>query len=281
MTFDRRVTPFNGRVAAERLRGQVQAERFCKGGPRQLSVPVADLLRAPHGPRERQLLMGEGITLYDTRDGWAFVEAARDGFCGYLREAQLEERATPTHWVHAPASHLYAEADFKRPERACLSFGAQLRVTRQVGRFVECKDGFVPAIHVAPLSQRMDDPVGVAALFLGTPYLWGGNSRAGIDCSGLVQGALLACGHACPGDSDLQEKQLGVEVAFDPATLRQGDLLFWKGHVAWAMGDGRILHANAHHMAVTYEDLDAALRRIADAGDGNVTSVRRGEWVTR
>ncbi|MGH1453877.1 MAG: C40 family peptidase [Paracoccaceae bacterium] len=278
MKFDRRITPFNGRVAAERLRGRVEAAQFTKGAARLLSVPVADLLRAPHGPRERQLLMGESVTVYESRDGWAYVEAARDGFCGYLRDEQLEERLPPTHWVRAPASHLYSEADFKRPERAGLSFGARLRVTASAGRFAETEDGFVPAAHIAPLDEVMGDPVAVAALFLGTPYLWGGNTRAGIDCSGLVQGALLACGHACPGDSDLQERALGDALP-DGAELRRGDLMFWRGHVAWVVGEGQILHANAHHMAVAFEGLEAALARIAAQGDGAVTSVRRGAWV--
>jgi len=180
----------------------------------------------------------------------------------------------PTHRVTARATHLYRAADFKTRELAALSLGACLTVTGEEGRFAVTPLGYVPAVHLSPLKEAADDPVGVAELFLGTPYLWGGNTSYGIDCSGLVQMACLACGIACPGDSDMQEAELGHALPED-AALRRGDLLFWKTHVAWVADRDTILHANAHSMAVSYEPLEAAVQRIEALGDGPVTSRKR------
>ncbi len=273
--MDRRLTPANGRVAAAALRGKVEAERFVKGEARRVIVPVADLLHEPHGRRERQLLFGDPVVVYEQRENWCFVQSLKDNYVGYLKASQIEERAAPTHWVIAPATHVYPEASFKVIERAKLPFGAQIRVIGEAGsRFVETEDGFIPKAHVAPLGWHFRDPVGVAMLFTGTPYLWGGNSRDGIDCSGLAQAACLACGLPCPADSDQQAATAGV--AAKPGAPRQkGDLLFWKGHVALVVDATRILHANGHHMAVAFEDMAEAEARIIAQGEGPVIAHRR------
>ncbi len=268
---DPRLTPANGRAALERLRGQVDAPRFVPGEAARVTVPLSDLCRSPGGARDRQLLWGEAVTVIDRQDGWAFVEAARDGYCGYLREVYLGPARPATHRVTAPATHLYPEPRVQAHETAALSFGALLTVNGGSGQFVSTPDGFVPAQHVRPLAKVFDDPVYVAGLFLGTPYLWGGNSRDGIDCSGLVQAAWLACGRACPGDSDLQQS-LGRPLADDVPHAR-GDLIFWPGHVAIMADEARVLHATGHAMAVVLEDLTEATARIAALGHGIV--VRR------
>lgn len=272
---DRRTTPANGRVAHVSLKGKVAAERFTSGDPARVAVPLADLLAGPDGPRDRQVLMGETVLVLERHQGLAFVRADKDGYCGYLPEAVLGAARAATHRVSAPATHLYPAADMKVREVAALSLGARLTVVAEHPKFLETAEGlFVPRPHLCPLGQWADDPAGVAESLIGTPYLWGGNSRAGIDCSGLVQAALTACGMTCPGDSDLQEPVLGTPLAAD-APRRRGDLLFWKGHVAMAVSATRLIHANAHRMAVSYEETDAALARIAAQGEGPVTSVRR------
>jgi cell wall-associated NlpC family hydrolase len=266
--MDRRLTPANGRVAAAHLRGQVTAERFVKGEALRICVPVADLVHEPHGRRERQMLLGDPVTVFERREGWAFVQSGKDGYVGYLRAGQFDERGAPTHWVTAAATHLYPEPDIKRIERARLPFGARLRVLADAGaRFLETEDGYVPRAHLAPLDWHFRDPVAVAALFLGTPYLWGGNSRDGIDCSGLVQTACLACGIACPADSDQQAEMVGQSL-LEAASLHRGDLVFWKGHVGMVVNHNRLIHANAHHMAVACEPQDEAEARIAAQGNG-------------
>ncbi len=262
--MDRRLTPANGRAALESLRGTVAAPRYVPGEAACVATPLADLCRAPDGPRDRQVLFGDAVTVIDRDAGWAFVQAAKDGYCGYLPETALGAARAATHWVSAPSSHLYPEARVQAHQTAALPFGARLTVTGTQGAFAETPEGFVPLAHLRPADAPMTDPVAVAALFLGTPYLWGGNSRAGIDCSGLVQAALLACGLPCPGDSDLQAG-LGTELP-EGADLRAGDLLFWKGHAAMVADPLRILHATGHAMATVYEDTGAAIARIALAG---------------
>ncbi|KAA2312512.1 peptidoglycan endopeptidase [Pseudooceanicola sediminis] len=271
---DRRRWPANAHVAASRLRGQARAETYSDGTPAQVVVPVADLCASPGGTRDRQLLLGAQVTVYDTRDGWSFVEALQDGYTGYLTEASLGPQTTATHVITARASHAYTAADLKTPDRAALSMGSALAVTGWHNGFAETDLGFVPGQHVTPLGATLRDPVTLAEGLLGTPYLWGGNSAFGIDCSGLVQLPLQMLGHDCPGDSDMQASELGVPLE-DGAPLKRGDLLFWRGHVAWVADPTRILHANAGSMSTAFEDLQGAIARIAAAGDGPITARRR------
>jgi cell wall-associated NlpC family hydrolase len=259
---DRRLTPANGRVAAARLIGQVVADRYTEGEARTVALPVADLLAAPGGTRDRQLVFGEGVIVYDTADGWAFVEARRDGYVGYIAAHALRDHAQATHTVSVPASHLYPAPDIKRAEALRLSFGARVRIVSAADAFFETDQGlFVPKPHLRPANRPFADPATAAQLLFGVPYLWGGNSVWGIDCSGLVQAALLAAGFPCPGDSDLQAAGAGQPL--DPADpMARGDLVFWPGHVAMAVDGVTLIHANAHHMAVAYETLHDAVARI-------------------
>lgn len=272
---DRRLTPANGRVAHVSLKSTVAAVRYVEGAPARIVQPLADLLAAPGGRRDRQVLMGERMLVLDRHEGFAFVQAEKDGYCGYLPEAALGPDRAATHWVSAPATHLYRAPDLKTPEVALLTMGARLAVVAEHPRVLETADGlFVPRPHLRRLGDWADDPAGVAERFLGTPYLWGGNSRSGIDCSGLVQAALTACGIACPGDSDMQERALGTALPLGEI-YRRGDLFFWKGHVAMAVGPDRLIHANGFHMAVGYEGIAEAVARIEGQGEGPATSVRR------
>ena len=233
---DPRITPANGRVAHLSLRGQVQAERFVPGEPARVAVPLADILDAPGGRRQRQVLRGDRVLVLDRDGGFAFVQSARNGYCGYLSEAALGPDRQATHWVAAPATHLYPEASLKSHEIAALSLGARLTVTGTEGRFARTDTGdYVPEVHLRRIGDWATDPVAVAESLMGTPYLWGGNSRAGIDCSGLVDAAMAACGRACPGDSDLQAAGLGTAIPQEEA-LHRGDAIFWKGHAALVAG---------------------------------------------
>jgi cell wall-associated NlpC family hydrolase len=268
---DWRLTPATARVAHVSLRGTVEAPAYAEGEAMELCVPVADLARVPGGGRERQLLLGEGFLVLDRDGGWAFGQAARDGYCGWVPSFALAPPTGPTHRVASLGTHLYPEPRVQARASGSLTLGARVRVDAVQGAFAVTPLGCVPAAHLRPLETVEADPVAVAGLFLHVPYLWGGNTRDGLDCSGLVQASLLACGIACPGDSDLQQA-LGVAAEGLP---RRGDLVFWKGHVALMSDDATILHANGHAMAVVYEGLEEAVRRIEGAGGGAVTARRR------
>ena len=269
---DRRLTPASDRIAHLSLQGVLDRPAYTPGQMLSLTQPLTDLLRRPNGPRERQLWLGEAFTVIDRDQGHAFGFAVKDGYCGWLPEAALADLPAPTHWVCSPGTHAYPEPSVQSPERAALPMGARLRVMGQQGKWAETATGFVPMSHLAPLGHHLSDPVAVAETFLGTPYLWGGNSRAGLDCSGLAQIAHLACGIACPGDADLQET-MGHDL---PVTepLRRGDLVFWPGHVAMVVDDTRLIHANGHAMAVSYEDTAACIARVLQA-EGNPVKTRR------
>lgn len=269
---DRRLTPANGRVADLSLAGQVAADRYLAPRPARIVTAVEDLRPAPGAMRDRQMLFGEEVGVYERRGGWAFVRADRDGYVGYVRTAALAPRRPATHRVGVLATHLYAAEDMKSADLMSLPFGARVTVTAERRRFWETPDGFIPKPHLRPLDRPFADPVTVAQLFFGVPYLWGGNSTRGIDCSGLVQAAHLACDRPCPGDSDMQRGWFGTEAVGAP---ERGDLWFWQGHVGLVVDQETLIHANAHHMAVAYEALQAAELRIQAQGGGPVIARRR------
>ena len=269
---DRRSTPATDRVALNRLRGVIDRPAYTEGTAASVTVPLADLCATPGGARDRQMNFGAAVTVIDEAEGWSFVEAAADGYCGWLPPDTLGEARAVTHRVAAPATHVYRHPDIKRGEIASLSIGAGLTVEAIEGGFARlATGGFVPAVHVSDAPST--DPAAVAETLIGTPYLWGGNSRWGIDCSGLVQAALLACAIPCPGDSDQQWHAVGTEVPLD--TLARGDLLFWRGHVAMALSPEVLIHANGHAMAVSREGVAETLARIEAAGEGPFLGVRR------
>jgi len=275
MSFDPRMTPANGRVAHVSLEGRVAAERFVKGRWMMVQQPMVNITDTPRGARVSQLLFGERFLALETDEGFSFGMAERDGYCGYILSGALTGAEEATHWVVSPATHLYPKPDIKAAPDVALFFGSQVKVTADRDGFRRIQTGhYIPSQHLMPIKARFADPVGVADLFLGTPYLWGGCSRWGIDCSGLVQTALVACGIACLRDSDQQQETLGTALP-DDAPLQRGDLVFWQGHVGIMSSETMLLHANAHHMAVAYEPFAEAVARIGEREFGAVTTRRR------
>lgn len=274
---DRRLTPANTRVAAAHLKGLVTADRYVEGTPAQVTAFATALHSTANGPLDRQILFGDRVQVYDTHDGWAFIQAAKDGYCGYVRADALGAASVPTHAVAMRQTHVFPAEGFKAPPIMRLPFAAQVTVTGDDGTWAQIAwadgTGQIPSGHLRPLTSPLPDPAATAALFLGTPYLWAGNTGDGIDCSGLVQAACLAAGLACPGDSDLQETAIGA--ALDATTpLQRNDVLFWKGHVALVESSATMIHATAWAMAVIREDIASAIARI-EAATGDLTTARR------
>jgi cell wall-associated NlpC family hydrolase len=279
-SFDRRLTPARADLAAEHLRGLVDAPRYAEGQGMRIIAASAPLRRDPQAEAslETEALFGEAVTVYDAREGWAWAQLERDQYVGYLPGATLGEPSAPTHRVAALRTHAFPGPAIKLPPRMALSLGAQLRIVRQDADFSVSEDGlYLWSRSVAELSANEPDWVAVAERFIETPYLWGGRTSEGIDCSGLVQTALMAGGIASPRDSDMQEAMLGEPVAVDDpsAPLARGDLIFWKGHVGIMRDPVTLLHANGWHMKTVSELLAQARGRIAANGGGAVTSVRR------
>lgn len=267
---DRRSHFANDFVAHRSVTGPLGSARVVDGAACRVAVPVANIYKTPEfGGLERQSVLGQPVTVLEERDGWAFMRDDTKGFVGYMAASDLEPWIAPTHRVIAPRSLVFSRPDIKTPDPIHISMGSLLAVDDIEGRFAKTRDGsYAIASHLTPIAPA-SDPVAVAERLVGTPYLWGGNSGFGIDCSGVVQAGLSACHIDCPGDSDQQEAQLGQTVT--DGSIRRGDLFFWKGHVAMAMDADRLIHATAHYMAVVIEPIADTIARIEQQGGGPVT----------
>ena len=277
---DPRTTPARPDLAAKYLEGKIQAARFVTGEEFEISDAIAPLRSAPSSDAElaTQALKGERATIYDRNgEGWAWGQLSSDGYVGWLPDRALARPVgKPTHKITAIRTFAFPGPSIKLPPVETLVLGTMLTVTRQDGAFAVTREGwYLTQQHVGGIDHHAGDFVAVAERFVGTPYLWGGKSSLGIDCSGLVQIALNAAGIGCPRDSDMQQDGLGREL--DPAEskkLQRGDLIFWKGHVAIARDATSLVHANAYHMATAIEATRDAIARIKAAGS-EITSIKR------
>jgi cell wall-associated NlpC family hydrolase len=279
--FDSRVTPARADLAAKELQGRVAAPRYAKGSVYEVIAPQTPVRGEPQSDAllATEALKGERVTVYDINaEGWVWGQLSADGYVGWLAESALKRpEQQSTHKVTALRTLVFPGPSIRLLPLEALPFGAQLVV-------VETKDqmaitpgrGYVAAVHLALVKQYERDFVAVAERFVGAPYLWGGKTVLGLDCSGLVQISLAASGTASPRDSDMQEEALGARVAVasglsDP---QRGDLIFWKGHVAIVRDRTSLIHANAFHMAVAIEPIIEAVKRIRASG-AEILSIRR------
>jgi len=277
---DPRLTPARPDLAAKYLEGKLKAARYVAGEQFEVSDAIAPLREAPSVDAMllTQALKGERVTIYDRNDeGWAWGQLNSDGYVGWLPDRALAKPgAAATHRITGLRTFAFPGPSIKLPPVETLVMGSMITVTREEGPFAVSRDGwYLPLPHVGPIDRHADDFVAVAEEFVGTPYLWGGKSSFGIDCSGLVQVSLNAAGTGCPRDSDMQRDGLGRTL--NPAEskkLRRGDLMFWNGHVAIVRDALTIVHANAHHMATVVEDTGEAIARIKAAGS-EITAIKR------
>jgi cell wall-associated NlpC family hydrolase len=281
--FDPRLTPARPDLAAAQLRGQVAADAYAEGRALHVCAGTADLRHAPaaDAPLDTQALFGEEVMLYEDHEGWGWVQLARDGYVGYMSMAALAEgQIKPTHRVTVNRSFVYPGPDLKFSARDALPLGAAVRVRATKGGFAQIDDSaFVFSGHLLPSGENQKEFVAVAERLLHAPYLWGGKTSLGIDCSGLVQISLDAAGIDAPRDTDLQEQALGLPIAVDTnlAGLRRGDLVFWRGHVGIMRDETTLLHANAHHMLVASEPLRIARDRNLAKTSQPISAIKRLE----
>jgi hypothetical protein len=277
---DPRLTPARPDLAALYLKGKIEAARYVAGETFEIVDSIAPLRGEPTSEAMllTQALKGERVTIYDRNgEGWAWGQLNSDGYVGWLPDRALAKPAAPpTHKVTALRTFAFPCPSIKLPPVETLVMGTTLAVLGEEGAFAVTREGwYLPRRHVGGINSYESDFVAVAERFVGTPYLWGGKSSLGIDCSGLVQIALTASGTGCPRDSDMQQESLGM--ALDPTQskkLRRGDLIFWNGHVAIARDANTIVHANAYHMATVIENTSEAIARISASGSEIVTIQR-------
>ncbi|MDI7862810.1 NlpC/P60 family protein [Rhizobiaceae bacterium n13] len=269
MQLDRRLHAFRPDLAETALKGQVEALRFVDGTKARITVPVMPLRPCPDATCgiDTELLFGESLEVLDRASGWAWVKADFDGYVGYLPETAVSEISSePTHHVVVSRTFVYPAPELRSPHMCALSMGSRVEVvgeaeTRGTRYLLLSGGGAMIADHLLPIGTMPDsDPVTIAARFVETPYLWGGRSGFGIDCSGLVQLSLMMTGRKVLRDTDMQEATLGRKI--DRGDLRRGDLVFWKGHVGMMEDEATLLHANGHTMTVARENFDAAVERI-------------------
>jgi cell wall-associated NlpC family hydrolase len=277
---DPRLTPARGDLAAKYLEGKVKAARFVAGEEFEIVEAIAPLRSGPSSDAElaTQALLGERVTIYDRNgEGFAWGQLNGDGYVGWLPDRALAKPgAAATHKVTAIRTFAFPGPSIKLSPVDTLVMGTALTVAREEGAFaVTRQNWYLPRQHVGRIDEMAEDFVAVAERFVGTPYLWGGKSSLGIDCSGLVQVALNAAGTGCPRDSDMQRDGLGQLLGLaDSSPLQRGDLIFWRGHVAIARDADTIVHANAHHMATVIENTRDAIARIRAAGS-EVLAIKR------
>jgi len=277
---DPRITPAREDLAADYLRSVVKVPHYAKGLARQVRLPYAPLYNHPDTSSGRltEALLGEAVVVYEEKGGWSWCQLGADGYVGYMPSVALGDVGPePTHKVAALRTFIYARPDLKSPVMGAASLSSTVAATGTEGEFTGIENGgWIFSGHLKPADEMEADYLTTAIRFIGVPYLWGGNTSMGLDCSGLVQTSLRFAGILnCPRDSDMQAASLGEPVEPDARLARRGDLVFFPGHVGMVIDDGVLLHANAWDMMVSPHPLRYVVAEIAKKTPAPVTAIRR------
>ena len=272
--MDPRLTPANETVACSTLKGKISHSNFVEAKNYQVNVPFVDLLGSPDGKRNRQLIYGSKVKYFSTAKGWAFIQSTYDNYVGYVPENTIASEMHKTHIVTAPLAHIFMEPNIKSKNIEILPLAARVSGEVIENGFLETELGWISISQLKRKTELSKDPVEVSKLLQNAPYLWGGNTTLGIDCSGLIQISLLLCGIDCPGDSNQQMNTLGQNIDIG-SPRKKGDTLFWDGHVALAVNERQIIHANAYHMATVIEETDEAIERIKKQDNKSLIAHKR------
>ena len=272
--MDPRLTPANQNIACSSLRGQIEHTNFVEGQNYQVNVPFVDLLGAPVGERNRQLIYGSKVKYFGKTDGWAFIQNTYDDYVGYVPQETINLETNKTHIVSAPLSHVFSEPNIKAKNIETLPLAAKVSAKTVENGFLEIELGWIPVRQVKLKTEFATNPVEVSKLFLNSPYLWGGNTSLGIDCSGLIQVSMSLCGLRCPGDSDQQLAKLGQNIDID-TTQEKGDILFWKGHVAMCLNSKHLIHAYGPEKKVLIMPILNTIRRIENTAKLKVKKIAK------
>ena len=272
--MDPRLTPANEIVACSSLKGKIKHSNFIEGTSYQNKVPFVDLLGTPDGKRNRQLIYGSKVKYFGENGGWAFIQNIYDSYVGYVPQSAIVKETEKTHTVISPLTHVFIEPNIKSKNIEMLPLAARVSGEMVENGFLETELGWISVSQLKRKTELSKDPIEVSKLLQNAPYLWGGNTPLGIDCSGLIQISLLLCGVDCPGDSDQQMNTLGQNIDIG-SPRKKGDILFWKGHVAWVVNEKQILHANGYHMATVIEESNEAIERIKKQDNNNLIAHKR------
>ena len=265
MLLDTRLNAYRPDLADIRLRDQVSAQQYVEGDITSIIEPRVALRARPDltAGFVSEALLGDRVRVFEVKEGWAWGQMEKDNYVGYIPLETLSGiHMPPSHRVCVPATFIYPKADLKSQPATRIFLNSQLLIDEITDDWAALAGGgYVYHSHICPVDEFSSDPVAVAEQFLGVPYLWGGSTQDGLDCSALVQQAYHACGLECPRDGDMIEESIG-ETGHN--SLQRGDLVFWDGHIGMIIDDHRMIHANGHHMAVVVEDFAKAEARISN-----------------